>query len=133
MNTMNPQQELELAQKIAALLKQDAAQIDDPIAEKLLAARKKALAHFPDAPAHAWSPVAAGGVGRLFEPFTHSLRAGLLLLALLAALGGVVAWHTASQQGSEIADIDTGLLTDELPINAYLDKGFDSWVKRHAN
>ncbi len=132
MNTMNPQQELELAQKISALLKQETVQIDSQTAEKLLAARKEALAHFPDAPARAWSPAVAGRVGRIFEPFNHSLRAGLLLLALLAALGGVVAWHTSSQQGSEIADIDTGLLTDELPINAYLDKGFDSWVKRQA-
>jgi len=24
------------------------------------------------------------------------------------------------------------LLTDELPLNAYLDRGFDSWLKRSA-
>ena len=29
---------------------------------------------------------------------------------------------------AELAEIDAGLLTDELPISAYLDKGFDSWV-----
>ncbi len=31
---------------------------------------------------------------------------------------------------SGIADIDLGLLTDDLPIDAYLDKDFDSWLKR---
>ena len=29
-----------------------------------------------------------------------------------------------------IADLDARLLTDDLPIDAYLDKGFDSWLKR---
>jgi hypothetical protein len=31
-----------------------------------------------------------------------------------------------------LAEVDAGLLTDELPINAYLDKGFDSWLKRSS-
>jgi Protein of unknown function (DUF3619) len=121
-----------LAAKIAALLDQGTQELDSNTAEKLLAARKEALAHFQQEPAHAWVPVAAGRAGRLFEPFSHNLRAGLVLLAVLAPLCGIVAWHTFGQQGSEIAEIDEALLTDELPINAYLEKGFDSWVKRHT-
>ena len=72
----------------------------------------------------------AGGLSRMVEPFNFSLRAGFVLLALLVSLVGVVSWHTFSQPVSEIAEIDEGLLTDELPINAYLDKGFESWLKR---
>lgn len=132
MNTENPHQNDELAAKIAALLDQGTQQLDRKTAEKLLTARKEALAHFQDAQQHAWAPVMAGRFGRLLEPFNFNMRAGVVLLALLASLAGFVAWQTLGQQGSEIAEIDEALLTDELPINAYLEKGFDSWVKRHA-
>lgn len=122
-----------IAVKIAALLDQSAQEIDSTTVDKLLAARKVALAHFQQEPERAWVPVVAGRAGRLFEPFSHNLRAGFVLLAVLVSLCGFVAWQTFGQQGSEIAEIDEALLTDELPINAYLEKGFDSWVKRHTN
>lgn len=130
---MNSTQDHELAQKIASLLNQCAQQIDSKTTDKLLAARKEALAHFQQQPTSAWLPEWAGATanraGRIFEPFNHNLLAGFALLALLASIGAVMVWQT-NQQSSENADIDTSLLTDELPINAYLDKGFDSWLKR---
>ena len=122
-----------MAAKIAALLDQSALDIDSKTVDKLLAARKVALAHFQQGPERAWVPEVAGRAGRLFEPFSHNLRSGFVLLAVLVSLCGFVAWQTFGQQGSEIAEIDAALLTDELPINAYLEKGFDSWVKRHTN
>lgn len=118
------------------LLNQGTRELDAATASKLLHARKEALAHFQQRPTYAWVPERAGasagrlGVGRFIEPFSHKMRAGFVLLALLTSLAGVVTWQTFSQQGSEIAEIDEGLLTGELPINAYLDKGFDSWLKR---
>ena len=30
----------------------------------------------------------------------------------------------------EIEEIDAAILTSDLPINAYLDKSFDTWLKR---
>ena len=50
---------------------------------------------------------------------------------LVVALAGVAYWQSNGVT-NEAPDIDTGLLTDELPINAYLDKGFDSWLKRSS-
>ncbi len=134
MTIQNLQQSDEVAAKIATLLDQTTREIDAKTADKLLAARKVALAHFKDAPTPAWAAVGAGRIallGRLFEPFSHNLRAGFALIALLLSLGGFVAWQTFGQPGNEIAEIDEALLTDELPINAYLEKGFDTWVKRH--
>jgi hypothetical protein len=32
----------------------------------------------------------------------------------------------------EAEEIDSALLTSELPINAYLDQGFDAWLKRSS-
>ena len=33
-------------------------------------------------------------------------------------------------QANDIAEIDASLLTDDLPINAYLDNNFEAWLKR---
>jgi hypothetical protein len=55
------------------------------------------------------------------------LAAGLLVLGML----GVTYWQIA-MQGNDIAEIDASLLSDELPISAYLDSGFDAWLKRSS-
>jgi hypothetical protein len=124
-------QDDELAGKIVALLDESTSRLDDPIAAKLLAARKEALAHYQEKPARAWAPAwVTAAAGRIAEPFGQNLRAGFVVLALLASLAGFVAWQSFGQQVSETADIDQALLTEELPINAFLDKGADSWLKR---
>lgn len=129
---MNAQQDHELAaKKIAALLDQGVRELDSITAAKLLEARKEALAHYRERPADAWVPEwATSTIGRITRPFGNNLALSVLLLAFLVSLTGFVAWQTFGQQASEIAEIDAALLTDELPINAYLDKGFDSWLKR---
>ena len=49
--------------------------------------------------------------------------------ALIMALIGVQYWQQ-SPTVEEIEEIDAALLTSDLPINAYLDKSFDTWLKR---
>ena len=61
-------------------------------------------------------------------PSFYDARNLIAITALVLALGGVAWWQVSTP--NDIADIDTSLLTDELPVNAYLDKGFDSWLKR---
>jgi hypothetical protein len=56
-------------------------------------------------------------------------RLAAAVTALVIATAGVVYWQSIAPNGDS-ADLEIGLLTDELPINAYLDKGFDSWLKR---
>jgi Protein of unknown function (DUF3619) len=58
---------------------------------------------------------------------------------LVAAAYGLQYWHDAqqaakasAQQASDLADIDTGVLTGDLPIKAYLDEEFDTWLKRSS-
>lgn len=128
---MNASQEHELAMKIARALNHGPRQIDAGTAEKLLTARKEALAHYSEKPNMAWTPAWAGQtVARFAEPYSYNMRAWAVILALLTTMAGAVTWQTLNQNGSEIADIDSGLLTDDLPITAYLDTGFDSWLKR---
>ena len=86
---MNTQQELELAQKLAKLLDQNTQQVDQGTAAKLLAARKEALAHYQDKPAHVWLPQwATAGTGGWFAPFGYNLRTGMVLAALLVVGAG---------------------------------------------
>jgi len=95
---------------------------------RLKVAREQALAHQRMAePAFvlAW---ADAFVGRLTgRPATAGIA--LAGAALILALAGVHYWQ---QQPSveEIEEIDAAILTGDLPINAYLDKSFDTWLKR---
>jgi hypothetical protein len=58
---------------------------------------------------------------------------------LVAAAIGLQHWQEAqraaryiAQQTAEIEEIDSGLLTGDLPINAYLDEDFQAWLKRSS-
>ena len=67
-------------------------------------------------------------VGRL-SGNPASAAVALAGAALIIALVGIQYWqHMPTVE--EIEEIDSALLTSDLPINAYLDKGFDSWLKR---
>ena len=99
-------------------------------AERLRAARERALAARRPEPvgALAWADNVLGGFGGWGG---LSLR----LVAPLAALViSVVALQTWQQNRviSDIEEIDSMLLTDDLPIDAYLDRGFQTWLKTRA-
>ena len=34
---------------------------------------------------------------------------------------------------AEVEQLDAELLTDDLPIDAYLDRGFEAWLKKKAS
>mgnify|MGYP002139328993 CR=1 FL=1 len=36
------------------------------------------------------------------------------------------------QRTADIEEVDSSLLADDLPIDAYLDRGFDTWVQSQA-
>ncbi len=122
-------QEDELARRIVELLDQSAENLGSDKRERLIKARHLALSRYQAAPARAWAPVWAGNFSRFTEHRALGVRYLLPLAALVLGLLGVVYMHSGGTS-SDIADIDAGLLTDELPINAYLDQGFDSWLKR---
>ncbi|MBN3750501.1 DUF3619 family protein, partial [Burkholderia sp. Se-20373] len=56
------------------------------------------------------------------------LRAWPLAL-LLAGLVGIAYWEDM-QRTAELADIDAAMLSDDLPLNAYLDHGFNAYLSR---
>lgn len=118
--------EREIALKIVREL--DRSPLDRAVTAQLSAAREQALARFRPAPVMGLA-TAGQFASDLFERQSTALRYILSLTVLILGLAGIVYWQSGGN-GNEIADIDAHLLTDDLPIDAYLDKGFDSWLKR---
>jgi len=120
----------EFAARVARHLDAGAERVAPAVRERLEAARRTALAHKRAEPAHAfglawaWNAITHGG-GSHGQGARYALAASALVLALL----GYAYWQTMVP-GNDFSDIDVSLLTDDLPINAYLDNGFDSWLKR---
>jgi hypothetical protein len=119
--------ERELGLKIKQQLDQTL-DLDPAALKRLKAAREQALARQRMAEpvfALAWVDAVMGRLSA--NPAPASI--GLAGAALIMALVGIQYWQ---QQPSveEIEEIDAALLTSDLPINAYLDKSFDTWLKR---
>lgn len=123
------QQEQELAQKIIGRLDDGLNQLDAGTRERLVAARRAALARYGEAPVRVFGLRLAGPVGDFLGQHVFGTSVAAVVTALVIATAGVVYWQSVVSNG-DLADVEIGLLTDELPINAYLDKGFDSWLKR---
>lgn len=120
--------ELDLGRKIARHLEQGANQLKQGTLYRLQAARNAALQKYHAEPAFG---LAGEGLAasRLRHSQLRSVRFLLPLALVLLSLGGIVYWQTA-KHSNDIEEIDAHLLTDDLPINAYLDKDFDAWLKR---
>jgi hypothetical protein len=73
----------------------------------------------------AWADAVAGRLSG--NPAVASMV--LAGAALILALVGIQYWQQTPSV-EEIEEIDAAILTGELPINAYLDKSFDTWLKR---
>jgi hypothetical protein len=99
--------------------------------ERLRAGRESALSRQRVSAPSGWLSWAMGGGGPSAGPRFFVSR--LVLPALLLALGLFVVnyWHQA-QLAQENAEIDAEVLTGDLPIDAYLDKGFDAWLRRSS-
>ena len=99
-------------------------------ADRLRQAREQALARQRPEPAPivAWADNMVGDVGW----GGLALRV-LLPLALLAGTGAALYGWQQNQRAAELEEIDAQLLTDELPIDAYLDRGFQNWLKKRAD
>lgn len=123
-------QERDIALQVAELLDYGATQIDAKTAEKLQAARRQAL-EAAAVPAHA-APVetALAGAGRYLNAhWRHPNYAvsALLLLALVLLASLVI-----KQQHAGPVEADALILASELPPEAYVDQGFDAWLKRSS-
>ncbi len=97
--------------------------------EALRAGRQRALARQAEAKT---SPVMVLAGNVLGRAGLSSLPQVLLPLVLLVAAFFVFSGWQETQNIREIEEIDAAVLTDDLPIDAYIDKGFDAWLKRSS-
>jgi hypothetical protein len=99
---------------------------------RLKAAREQALARQRvTAPAFvlAWTD---NVIGRFGGPASLVPRMLLPVAVLVLGLTAVNQWRD-TQNAAEIEEIDAAVLTGDLPLDAYLDKGFDAWLKRSSH
>ena len=59
-------------------------------------------------------------------------RALIAMIGLAVGVAGVSVWNDF-EKAAEYEEIDSALLADDLPINAYLDKGFQAWLSEHSS
>lgn len=119
----------EFAYKIRHHLNQGADGIDRKTADRLFEARQNALAHQKVAGAQ----LSLAGAGHIAaDTILPYARALVAMLGLVIGVAGVSTWNDF-QKAAEHEEIDSALLADDLPINAYLDKGFQAWLSEHSS
>lgn len=100
--------------------------IDEDKLKQLASARQRALS----AQKHAAGAPVLAGAGFFFRFHTENLRPRHLLLVLvLILMTGLYASWQAETIVAELSDVDSALLADDVPVEALLDKGFESWLK----
>jgi len=122
--------EREIAKKITNYLDLGTTELRAGTAYKLQLARQEALACLAEPKRASELVLAEAGGGtlggrRLFADVR--IWVGVLLI-----VGGVLSYQywQSVQQARDIEETDAAILTSELPIEAYLDRGFQAWLKR---
>ncbi len=129
--------ELNFAYKVRHALNEQLDNLPASTTERLAFSRKLALSRKKkDSPLRAFASnnKLAGQVGNLFsEPISWLGRIGMAVPLLLGVVLFVGLYQYEQQQRiSETADIDAAVLSDELPLSAYLDHGFNAYLAKRA-
>jgi hypothetical protein len=134
--------ETEFALKVRRALDEGTEDLPRDALERLADARRAALARKKAEPVRvaARTPVFAptfagaaasapsqGGTPERARRRASRFRLLWPLLALIAGLAAIAYWED-QQRLADLADIDAAMLTDELPLSAYLDHGFHTYL-----
>lgn len=132
--------ELEFVREMRRALDESAAGLPVSTTARLAAARQSALARKKAEPVFVRAPAlavaGAGGMAGAPSPLPTRRRSALGRFALawpLAALVAglfAIAYFEDQQRTAELADIDAAMLSDDLPLTAYLDHGFNAYLTR---
>lgn len=120
--------ELDFAYRVRGTLDQGVDHLDERTAARLRKSRQAALDRLAT-PAGGFGLAGIGGFA--LGVFPGQARGLLAALALLIGAAGSYYWNTF-EQATEHAQIDSALLADEVPFNAYLDQGFQAWLDQVA-
>jgi hypothetical protein len=122
--------ETEISTKIMRYLDGSAADLKAGTIYRLQLARERALARLADPKRASDFALAGAGSGTLGggRHVLTDVRVWIGILLIVGVVLGYQYWQ-ASQLVREIADTDAAILTSDLPIEAYVDRGFQNWLK----
>ena len=124
--------ELNFAYKIRHALNESADQLPASTAEKLASARKIALSRKKkEAGLHVLVSrhLFVGEAGRFFnEPLAWLGRMGIMVPVVALFMLMTSIYYVEEQHISNTAEMDAAVLSDELPLSAYLDNGFNAFL-----
>lgn len=126
--------EREIAKKITAYLDLGATRLKSGTAYRLQLARREALAALAE-PEPAADLALAGASGGPSPGKRHILADARVWIGVLMIVGAVLYFQywQSMQQVRDIEETDAAILTSDLPIEAYLDRGFPAWLKHSTD
>lgn len=129
--------QLNFAYKVRHALNENLDNLPPSATERLASARKIALcAKKASAPKRRFAIQErfAGSLGNYFnEPISLIARLGMIVPVIVLVTGLAAIYHFEKQQRiSDIAEIDALVLSDELPLSAYVDHGFNAYLARRG-
>jgi hypothetical protein len=105
------------------------------VCARLSAARTRALAAQRRTEPSLALVVVDGIAARVTGPSQWFTQVLLPAALLIAGVVGLHYWEGSSQNAflaADPAELDAQLLKGDLPIDAYLDRGFEAWLKRSS-
>ncbi len=123
----------QIGRSIKHYLDASAINLDSNIAQKLVVARRAALVAMNSRTAATSVAVGGGALARTHGRTEGEDRAmfwgvGLFTALALAIYGGI--HFDQNRRAVEAAEADIEILASDVPIDAYFDQGFKSWVQQ---
>ena len=124
--------DLNFAYKVRHALNAHLDELPASTTDRLASARKAALARKKaHAPVRIAQGQLAGHAGLFSFSFLNRMAVVVPLLALVAGLAGIYQYEE-QQRIAELAELDAAVLSDELPLTAYLDQGFNAYLAQRG-
>jgi hypothetical protein len=125
--------DLNFAYKVRHALNEHLDHLPPSTADRLASARKLAVsrkkAHVP---ARVVQHQFAGKIATLFaSPMMGRMGVIVPLLALVVGMAGIYEYEE-QERIAELAELDAAVLSDELPLTAYLDQGFNAYLAQRG-
>ena len=131
------------ARNVTARLSEGSTTLPHDISERLRIARMQALAHRKQIVMRSATIVASQGGGTAALTFGGPVGKGrpnwwtrfAATLPLVALVAGLLTIYVVQNdlRANELAEVDTALLTDDLPTAAYTDPGFVEFLKANRD
>jgi hypothetical protein len=120
----------ELARKVVSSLNDGLRQVQPEVSARLAQARHLALSQ-AEYGKPVWGLAWSTGRGGPHAGSHHGpglYRVWVPLAVIFALVSALAYWQTPSHD-HEAAEIDAALLADDLPVHAYTDTGFGTWLR----